>query len=123
MDTTRHSFEDNPTIFGKILRKEIPAEVVYEDDDVFAFNDINPQAPVHILVIPKQHMACLRCATPADADMLGKILTTIPHIARKAGLEEGGYRVATNAGENADQSVPHIHFHILGGGKLANRLG
>ncbi|MFZ2620064.1 MAG: histidine triad nucleotide-binding protein [Alphaproteobacteria bacterium] len=120
---TRHPTATNPTIFGKIIRKEIPAKVVYEDAEMLAFHDIQPKAPVHIVVIPKQHMQCLRCADAADANLLGHMLTKIPEIAAKAGLGEGGYRVVTNAGEHAGQSVPHLHFHILGGGVLSGEFG
>lgn len=119
----RHTTPDNPTIFGKIIRKEIPADVVYEDDQIMAFRDIAPKAPVHLVVIPKQHMQCLRCATPEDADLLGHMLAKIPQIAAQEGLDTGGYRVITNAGENAGQEVPHLHFHILGGGKLGALVG
>ncbi len=122
MQAPRYDTLDNPTVFGKILRGEIPADVVYEDDKMMAFHDIAPKAPVHVVVIPKQHMQCLRCAEAADAGLLGHMMTKIPEIARKAGVEEGGYRVITNAGPDSGQEVPHLHFHILGGTKLGPLL-
>ena len=118
MDATRYSVSDNPTIFGKILRKEIPAEIVYEDDKVLAFKDIAPKAAVHVLMIPKAHMACLRCAEAADADLLAHMLLKVNEVARLTGIEQSGYRVLTNAGPNSGQEVPHLHLHILGGEKL-----
>jgi histidine triad (HIT) family protein len=114
----RYTIESNPTIFGKIVRREIPAEVVYEDDQIMAFKDIAPQAPVHVVVIPKAHMACLRCAEAGDAALLGHMMTKIPQIAHDLGLATGGYRVISNAGPDAGQEVPHLHFHILGGQAL-----
>jgi histidine triad (HIT) family protein len=114
----RYSTEENPTVFGKIVRGEIPADVVYEDDQIMAFRDIAPQAPVHVVVIPKAHMACLRCAGADDAALLGHMMAKIPHIAKDLGLEAGGYRVISNAGPDAGQEVPHLHFHILGGKSL-----
>jgi histidine triad (HIT) family protein len=107
------------TLFGKIIRKEIPATIVYESDTVLAFRDVQPVAPVHILVIPKKPIASLAAATPEDAALLGEVLIVCGEIARSEGLEEGGYRVVTNTGSNAGQSVFHIHFHILGGRQMA----
>lgn len=123
MNEQRYDLLENPTVFGKILRGEIPAEVVYEDDHVLAFNDISPQAPVHVVLIPKQHMTCLRCAEAGDADLLAHMLLTVNVIADKLGLKEGGYRLITNAGEDGGQEVPHLHFHILGGGKVGALVG
>jgi histidine triad (HIT) family protein len=107
------------TIFGKIIRKEIPAKIVFENDSVLAFRDINPVAPTHILVIPKKPIASLAAATQEDAAILGELLIACRDIARAEGLEEGGYRVVTNTGSNAGQTVFHIHFHILGGRPMA----
>ena len=122
MDTNRYSLDDNPTVFGKILRKEIPADIVYEDERILAFRDINPQTKVHILVIPKEHMTCLRCAETADADLLSYMMLKTQDIAREQGILDAGYRVLTNAGESAGQSVPHLHLHILGGEQLGPNL-
>jgi histidine triad (HIT) family protein len=102
------------TIFSKIIKKEIPADIVYEDDLAIAFNDINPQAPTHILVIPKKPIVRLSEATAVDKDLLGHLLLVIKQVAQEAGLGNG-YRVVTNSGTEAGQSVDHIHFHVLGG--------
>ena len=107
------------TIFGKIIRKEIPAQIVYEDDEVLAFKDIQPQAPVHILVIPKKPIPQLSMATEADRSLLGKMLLTAQQVAAEAGLDEGGYRLVINNGVDGGQTVYHLHLHILGGRSLA----
>lgn len=103
------------TIFGKIIRNEIPANIVYEDDLCLAFSDVNPQAPTHILVIPKQPIAKLSDATPADKELLGHLLLTVKNIADQVGLTEDGYRVVINTGNNGGQTVFHLHMHLLGG--------
>jgi histidine triad (HIT) family protein len=102
------------TIFSKIINKEIQTDLVYEDDLAIAFNDINPQAPTHILVIPKKPIARLSEATAEDKDLLGHLLLVVKQVAEEAGLGNG-YRVITNNGQEAGQSVDHIHFHVLGG--------
>jgi histidine triad (HIT) family protein len=101
------------TIFSKIIRREIPADIVYEDELILAFKDIQPQAPVHILVIPKQFIESIATATAADHAVLCHILVKIQQIAAEAGLANG-YRVVTNIGADGGQSVPHLHFHLLG---------
>lgn len=101
------------TIFGKIIRREIPANIVYEDDLALAFTDVNPQAPTHILVIPKQAIAKLDEATEADQALLGHLLLTVKKVAAQAGLKKG-YRVVINNGEDGGQTVYHLHIHILG---------
>lgn len=101
-------------IFCKIARAEIPSSKVYEDDDVFAFRDIHPKAPVHFLIIPKRHIASLADTEPADAPLLGKMLS----LARTLALQEGcqnGFRVVINTGRDGGQEVPHLHIHVLGG--------
>jgi histidine triad (HIT) family protein len=103
------------TIFGKIIRKEIPAQIVYEDDYVLAFRDINPVAPVHVLVIPKTPIQSVAHASEGDAALLGKLLVAAAEIARAEGLQEDGYRIVTNVGANAGQSVFHLHLHVIGG--------
>lgn len=105
-------------IFCKIANHEIPSDFVYEDDQVVAFKDLNPVAPVHILIVPKEHKLNLSKYSEADEPLLGHMLMTAAHIARELGLEESGYRVITNAGPDAGQSVMHTHFHLLGGRKL-----
>jgi len=118
MDKTRHNLSDNNTIFGKILRKEIPADIVYEDDKALAFHDANPRAKVHVLVIPKQHLTCLRCMETEDAALMAHLLGVINKVADKLGVTEKGFRVVTNAGEHGGQTVPHLHFHLMAGEEL-----
>jgi histidine triad (HIT) family protein len=101
------------TIFSKIIRKEIPADIVYEDDLALAFRDLNPQAPVHILVIPKQPIVSIAAARAEDAALLGHLLLTIARVATQEGLTEG-YRVVANTGQDGGQTVFHLHFHLLG---------
>jgi histidine triad (HIT) family protein len=103
------------TIFSKIIRKEIPATIVYENENVLAFRDIQPVAPTHILVIPKTPIPSLAEATAAHAPLLGELLLAAAEIARQEGLEEDGYRVVTNIGKNGGQTVFHLHLHLLGG--------
>ena len=105
-------------IFCKIANKEIPSTLVYEDDEVVAFQDLNPEAPVHVLVVPKKHITSLNTVTLEDQQLLGHILLTISKIAEKQGIAEKGYRVVTNCGEQGGQSVPHLHFHLLGGREM-----
>ena len=101
------------TIFGKIIRREIPADIVYEDDLALAFKDVNPQAPTHILVIPKKPISQLSEASPEDAALMGHLLMTVKKVAEQANLSNG-YRVVINNGADAGQSVDHLHLHILG---------
>ena len=106
------------TIFRKIIDKEKPADIVYEDDDFLAFHDINPAAKVHVLVIPKKEIKNLNDATEEDALLLGKLQLTVAKVAKKMGIAEEGYRVITNINKNGGQEVFHIHYHILGGEKI-----
>lgn len=106
--------EATDTIFSKIIRREIPADIIYEDDLSLAFNDIHPQAPVHILVIPKQPIAKLSDAQPHDHKLLGHLLLVAKRVAEQAGLENG-YRIVINNGSDGGQTVYHLHLHILGG--------
>ncbi len=101
------------TIFGKIIRQEIPADIVYEDDLTLAFRDVNPQAPVHILIIPKQPIVSIAEANEADAALLGHLLLTVKRVATQEGLEEG-YRIVINTGKDGGQTVFHLHLHLLG---------
>ena len=107
------------TIFAKIIRREIPADIVYEDDDVLAFRDVNPQAPTHVLFIPREPLPTLDDATPAQAELLGKLLLATAAYARREGLTEKGYRVVINCNEDGGQTVYHLHFHLLGGRRMA----
>jgi histidine triad (HIT) family protein len=106
------------TIFKRIIDREIPADVVYEDDLCLAFRDVSPQAPVHVLVIPKQEIKSVDAIEDADAALLGQIWVVIGKIARELGVAEEGYRVVTNCGKLGGQSVDHLHFHLLGGRQL-----
>ena len=106
-------------IFCKIVAGGIPAEKVYEDDGTIAFRDINPQAPVHVLVIPREHIASLDAAGEADAAKLGQLMLAAARVARQEGLSESGYRTVVNTGAGAGQSVFHLHVHVLGGRELA----
>lgn len=108
-------------LFCKIINGDIPSKKVYEDDFVFAFYDIAPQAPVHILVIPKTHIPSMDGVTAENADVVAKIFTIIPKIAAEAGLVNG-YRVISNCGDDACQSVKHLHFHVLGGAQLSEKM-
>ena len=103
------------TLFGKIIRREIPADIVYEDDDVLAFRDINPQAPLHVLFIPKKAIATLNDAADADAALLGKLVMSAVAYAKAQGLAEDGYRCVMNCNRNGGQTVFHVHLHLLGG--------
>ena len=104
------------TIFSKIIAKQIPAKIVFEDDRVLAFRDINPQAPVHILVLPKQDIA--NVSETGDEKLLGHLLTIATTIARQEGIDATGYRLVINKGRDAGESVPHLHVHLLGGRAL-----
>lgn len=114
------NIQNNPTIFGKILRGEIPADKVYEDDKILAFKDIQPKSAIHVLVIPKKHIQDLSTVSAEDEEILGHLMFKISEIADKVGLTECGFRVVSNNGENAGQEVPHLHFHLLGGEKLSS---
>jgi histidine triad (HIT) family protein len=106
------------TIFSKIIRKEIPASIVYEDDLVLAFRDISPQAPTHILIIPKKPIPKLEEATDSDRDLLGYLLLTVKKVAQDAGLTKG-YRIVINNGDDGGQTVDHLHIHLLGDRPMA----
>jgi histidine triad (HIT) family protein len=107
------------TIFAKIIAREIPADIVYETDTVLAFRDIQPQAPVHVLVIPKKPVVSLDHAQAEDAALMGELMLACGEVARREGLDVGGYRVVTNIGKKGGQSVYHLHFHVLGGRQMA----
>ena len=109
-------------IFCKIVNKEIPSQIVYEDDNVLAFNDINPQAPVHVIVIPKIHISSVNEITTDNSIIVANIFNAITNIVKSQGINDTGYRVITNCGNDGCQSVGHLHFHILGGKKLSETL-
>ena len=107
------------TIFSKIIRKEIPADIVFESDTILAFKDINPQAPVHIIIIPKEPISY---TTEIDgkkhASLLGELFDTANKIAKEQGIDKNGFRLVINCGKNGGQEVPHLHMHLLGGRKM-----
>ena len=107
--------DDPNCLFCKIIRREIPSKIAFEDDDVFAFHDISPQAPTHILIVPKEHVATLNDLTEAQAALVGKTLLAAKRLAAEAGISQSGYRCIFNCMRGAGQSVFHIHLHLLGG--------
>jgi histidine triad (HIT) family protein len=107
------------TLFEKIVAREIPARLVYEDDRVAAFHDIDPKAPTHILIVPKKPIPRIGDAGEEDAGVLGHLLLKAAEVAAKAGLKESGYRLVINHGRHGGESVPHLHCHILGGRQMA----
>lgn len=106
------------TLFQKIADKEIPAAIVYEDELCVAFRDIAPAAPVHVLLVPRKPIPDIAAATAEDADLLAHLMLKVGDIARAEGLAEGGFRTVMNTGEQAGQTVPHLHIHIIGGRSL-----
>ena len=107
-------------LFCKIIRGDIPSAKVFENDDVFAFRDINPQAPVHVLIVPKKHVANL--LEGAEAGIMDSLMRAAAEIARQQGLAENGFRLITNCGRDGAQSVNHLHFHLLGGKQLSETM-
>lgn len=102
-------------IFCKIIAGEIPSNKVFEDDKVLAFYDIEPQAPVHVVIIPKEHITSANAITAENSSVIAHIFEVIPEIAKKLGVFESGYRIINNCGADGGQTVPHIHFHMMGG--------
>jgi histidine triad (HIT) family protein len=107
------------TLFQKIIDREIPAKIAHEDEQCIAIHDINPQAPVHVLIIPKKLIARVNEAAPGDQATLGHLLLTAAALARKLGVSESGYRVVVNNGRDGGESVPHLHVHVIGGRPLS----
>jgi len=112
----------NDCLFCKIINKEIPSTIVYEDEEILAFRDIHPVTPVHILVIPKKHITSLAELEKEDEAVIGRIYTVINEIAKKEGILDKGFRVIVNCGEDGGQEVKHLHFHLLGGKKLGVKI-
>ena len=110
-------------IFCKIAAGEIPSACLYEDDTVFAFRDINPQAPVHVVLVPKAHVSGLNEVFNLEEAQIAAVLRAVPQIAAREGIAESGYRLVSNCGKDACQSVQHLHFHILGGCHLGEKMG
>lgn len=109
-------------IFCKIIEGKIPSTIIYKDEKVTAFRDVHPMAPVHILIVPNQHLDDLNSVTIGDETSLGHMFTTAKMLAEKEGIQESGYRVVVNTGEAAGQTVFHLHMHLLGGKQLATKL-
>jgi histidine triad (HIT) family protein len=110
-------------IFCRIVAGEIPADIVYQDGDLLAFRDVNPQAPTHILIIPKTHIASLNDVTSKHQALMGGIVLLAKKLADKEGISGKGYRLSISTGADGGQLVPHVHFHLLGGRKLSDMLG
>ncbi len=110
-------------LFCKIIQGEIPSTKVYEDDLIFAFNDINPAAPVHVLVIPKKHIADNNHFSPEDEMIAGRMFTAIREIAASLGIAEDGYRLIMNTGPHGHQEVKHLHLHLIGGAPMKHPMG
>jgi histidine triad (HIT) family protein len=106
---------NNDCLFCRIIAREIPGSIVYEDDRVLAFNDINPQGPTHVLVVPKKHIASLNDLTPGDDQIVGEVVRRAAAIARERGIAESGFRTVFNTNRGAGQTVFHIHLHLIGG--------
>ncbi len=107
-----------PTVFTKIINKEIPADVLYEDDEVLAFRDIHPLAPVHILIIPKREIPSIESLEPCDALLVGKMVLIARDVARHLNISEKGYKLLFRVGRDGGQEIPHIHLHLIGGARL-----
>ncbi len=113
---------NNDCLFCKISKHEIPAEIVFEDQDILAFKDIHPLAPVHILIIPKKHIGSINDLEDSDKDIISKSVFAARDIARKLGIAEGGYKLLYRVGKNGGQEVGHIHLHLIGGAKLFEEI-
>ena len=113
--------EDN-CVFCKIIKGEIPSSKVYEDEEIIAFNDINPAAPIHVLVVPKKHIESLAKMEERKKKIISKVYKIINDIAEKQGFKEKGYRVIVNCGKDGGQEVPHLHFHLLAGKQLGDKI-
>ena len=109
-------------LFCKIINKEIPADIVYENDKVIAFKDINPQALVHVLIVPKEHVESLKDVNYENVHIVDDIHLAANEVAKKMGVYESGYRLINNCGENAGQTVMHLHYHLIGGQKLSEKI-
>ncbi|HHU33016.1 MAG: histidine triad nucleotide-binding protein [Zhaonellaceae bacterium] len=108
-------------LFCKIVQKEVPSEIIYEDDQVIAFKDISPVAPVHVLIVPKKHIPDLTSVEPEDANLMGHIVMTAKNLAIKLGVDESGFRLINNCKQHGGQVIYHIHFHLIGGRQLSNK--
>jgi histidine triad (HIT) family protein len=118
MDVNAQAEYSDTCIFCKLAKGLVRADIIYQDSELLAFRDIHPQAPVHVLIIPRTHITALWDADDTDAVLMGRLLLAANTIAEQEGINESGYRVVTNAGSDAGQSVDHLHLHVLGGRKL-----
>ena len=109
-------------IFCKIINKEIPSNIIYEDEEILAFRDINPVAPVHVLIIPKKHIDYVTDLKEDDEALVGKIYSVMNKIAKQEGIDESGFRIVVNCKEDGMQEVKHLHFHLIGGKKLGIKI-
>jgi len=110
-------------IFCQIVAGKIPSEILYQDEKVIAFRDINPQAPIHLLIIPKRHIPSLTHLSEEDLPLIGHMVNAANQLAKKEGIAESGYRLVINCGKQGGQLVPHLHMHLLGGRRLSDALG
>jgi histidine triad (HIT) family protein len=110
--------KEDDTIFLKIVRREVPAQILYQDDEITAFKDINPAAPTHVLIVPNKRISSLNEATAEDERLLGKIVLTAQRLAHELGIDQTGYRLVMNCNSDGGQSVYHLHFHLLGGRRM-----
>lgn len=110
-------------IFCQIIAGKIPSDIIYQDEEIVAFRDINPQAPTHLLIIPKRHIPSLTHLSEAELPLIGHMVNVANQLAEKEGISEKGYRLAINCGEQGGQLVPHLHLHLLGGRRLSGQLG
>ena len=110
-------------IFCQIVAGKIPSEILYRDEEVIAFRDINPQAPIHVVIIPTKHIPSLAQLSEAESPLIGRMVNVANQLAKREGISETGYRVAINYGVEGGQLVPHLHMHLLGGRQLAGKLG
>ena len=109
-------------LFCQIIAGKIPADIVYQDDEFLAFRDINPQAPKHVLVVPKAHIGSLTDLTEEQESLIGRLIVRANEIAKKEGIAESGYRLTVNCGADGGQIVPHLHFHLLGGHRVSDKM-
>ncbi|MFC1965558.1 histidine triad nucleotide-binding protein [Chloroflexota bacterium] len=110
-------------VFCKIAAGEIPADILYQDEEVIAFRDINPQSPTHLLIIPKKHIPSLTHLSEAESSLIGGMVNTANQLAKREGIAESGYRLVINCGKQGGQLVPHLHMHLIGGRQLSGGLG
>ena len=110
-------------IFCQIVAGKVPSDIVYQDEEVLAFRDINPQAPVHLLIIPKKHITSLAQLSEAESLLIGRMVNTANQLAKREGILESGYRLVVNCGKEGGQLVPHLHLHVLGGRQLSGTMG